>query len=720
MRKPATGVVMAAVIRPKTDAPTGSERGGLTGRIRFLAAWSVAILLAGYAYPVATVAGQDASPEEGECRFSDVPDSSVAHADVVFACQQSWFSGYPDGSFQPDRPVPPHQIATVVGRAFAAGSTRADIATFLRGDNPGDPTASAGFTDVPDTHPQAEDIDYAVERSWFRGYPDGSFRPDQAITAAQITTVLQRAFPTGSTRAQLAAFMRNGRQALPWTSKIAYSAPVYNSLGKLAARELLVAGVGGSDTRKISDDVGQWEWSPDGRQITYSAVVRNSRGSNTGNYEWWVANADGTEPRKITNKGENRKWPPNGRRITYRQGDDELWVVSADGTEPLLLTDNSRRGNWEWSPDGNRIAYETNGRETCCPRRNRVELWVAGDDGTDPRLLTNDVWHWEQWWRRGNWEWSPDGMWITYETDSHELWVASADGMNSHMLTDNLSDGNWVSIGGNWEWSPNSEWIVYRRGVRIEEDYYAYRRGGYELWVASADSTNTRLLTDYRCCEKDWRDREWSPDGEWIAYRRGDDLWVEGADGTNPRKVTNNGRDFWRWSPNSEWIEHRRGDDEWWLESADGTDARRVNWAGGRRWSPDGEWIAVKRGNGELWLEKADGTDAHNLTNNWSGYWKWSPNSEWIAYRVGVWEFGSLVSGEWWVAGTDGTNPRNLGSDSTDGGWMGLERWEWSQDGERFAYEMDNGDLWVAGIDDTKVRKLTDDVGPWAWQPMES
>ena len=692
---------MAAVTRPKTDAPTGSERGGLTGRIRFLAAWSVVIVLAGYAYPVSTVADQDASPEEGECRFSDMPDSSVAHADVVFACQQGWFSGYPDGSFQPDRPVPAHQIATVVGRAFAAGSTRADIATFLRGGNPGDPAASAGFTDVPDTHPQAGDIDYAVERSWFRGYPDGSFRPDQTITAAQITTVLQRAFPTGSTRAQLAAFMRNGRQALPWTSKIAYSAPVYNSLGKLAARELLVAGVGGSDTRKISDDVGRWEWSPDGRQITYSAVVRNSRGSNTGNYELWVTRADGTDPRRLTNNSRKGgwKWSPDGRQITYRQGDDELWVASTDGTEPRKITDNSRRlvdrewspnskwiaygrgddelwvasangtdprkltnnrrGYWEWSPDGNRIAYETDGREICCPRRSRVELWVAGADGMEPHILTDEVWYWEQWGRRGNWKWSPDGMRITYETDSHELWVARADGTDPHMLTDNLSRYNW-------EWSPNSEWIAYRRGV-----YNAYRRDDYELWVAGADGTNPRLLTnDVRPWEYEWRDREWSPDGEWIAYRRGDDLWVERADGTNPRKVTNNGRGLWGWSQNGERISYSRGDNERWLENADGTNPHKVTWTGGRKWSPDGEWIAYRRGIGELWLESADSLDSRYLTNDSDGLrnGKWSPNSEWFAYRVPVWEFGSRVGGEWWVAGTDGTNPRKIGSDGTDGG----------------------------------------------------
>ena len=37
------------------------------------------------------------------------------------------------------------------------------------------------FSDVPDDHPQADDIAYAVEQGWFQGYPDGTFKPDRAL-----------------------------------------------------------------------------------------------------------------------------------------------------------------------------------------------------------------------------------------------------------------------------------------------------------------------------------------------------------------------------------------------------------------------------------------------------------------------------------------------------------------------------------------------------------
>ena len=70
------------------------------------------------------------------------------------------------------------------------------------------------FTDVPQEHPQRVDIEYAVAQNWFLGYTDGTFKPDREITAEQITTVIQRAFPDGATRGDMAVFMRAGNQAL--------------------------------------------------------------------------------------------------------------------------------------------------------------------------------------------------------------------------------------------------------------------------------------------------------------------------------------------------------------------------------------------------------------------------------------------------------------------------------------------------------------------------
>jgi len=84
--------------------------------------------------------------------------------------------------------------------------------------------AQSRFSDVPDHHRQAADIEYAAAQGWFQGYEDGTFRPDRMISAKNALKVLNRAFPDGVTRADLATILRAGQDALaprdayPWYS----------------------------------------------------------------------------------------------------------------------------------------------------------------------------------------------------------------------------------------------------------------------------------------------------------------------------------------------------------------------------------------------------------------------------------------------------------------------------------------------------------------------
>lgn len=74
--------------------------------------------------------------------------------------------------------------------------------------------AAHTFSDVPDDHPQAGDIAYAVEKGWFVGYDDGTFRPDNKLIDRHVVIVFRRAFPEGVTRADLATILRAGDQVL--------------------------------------------------------------------------------------------------------------------------------------------------------------------------------------------------------------------------------------------------------------------------------------------------------------------------------------------------------------------------------------------------------------------------------------------------------------------------------------------------------------------------
>lgn len=74
--------------------------------------------------------------------------------------------------------------------------------------------ATHSFSDVPDDHPQAGDIAYAVQKGWFQGYDDGTFRPDNTLIDRHVVVVFRRAFPQGVTRADLATILRAGDQVL--------------------------------------------------------------------------------------------------------------------------------------------------------------------------------------------------------------------------------------------------------------------------------------------------------------------------------------------------------------------------------------------------------------------------------------------------------------------------------------------------------------------------
>ncbi|MGI5891237.1 MAG: S-layer homology domain-containing protein [Bacillota bacterium] len=71
--------------------------------------------------------------------------------------------------------------------------TRAQLAVFLqRVKDP--PSATLSFPDVSSTHWAAQAIASAKEQGWLAGYADGTFRPNQQLTRAEMAAVLVRAF----------------------------------------------------------------------------------------------------------------------------------------------------------------------------------------------------------------------------------------------------------------------------------------------------------------------------------------------------------------------------------------------------------------------------------------------------------------------------------------------------------------------------------------------
>lgn len=88
---------------------------------------------------------------------------------------RSYISGYPDGSFGADRPI-----------------TRAEVAAIMTRIDSGAASAENSFPDVTATDWYASSVSYVSGQGVMGGYPDGTFRPNEAITRAEVASLLQR------------------------------------------------------------------------------------------------------------------------------------------------------------------------------------------------------------------------------------------------------------------------------------------------------------------------------------------------------------------------------------------------------------------------------------------------------------------------------------------------------------------------------------------------
>ena len=106
--------------------------------------------------------------------FSDVAKSHWAANYIGYMQQFGIITGYADGSFRPD--------ASVTRAEFAAIASRFERLT----------EGTKSFSDVPSSHWAAKYINFAATRGWVNGYADGTFKPNNSITRAEVAAVTCR------------------------------------------------------------------------------------------------------------------------------------------------------------------------------------------------------------------------------------------------------------------------------------------------------------------------------------------------------------------------------------------------------------------------------------------------------------------------------------------------------------------------------------------------
>lgn len=108
-----------------------------------------------------------------DCDFTDVAGGAWYANTVATLSNAGILAGYPDGSFRPNDPI--------TRAEFAAIATRFDDLA----------AAESTFTDI-DGHWAEDAINAAYGAGWVGGYPDGTFRPNNNITRAEVMSLVNR------------------------------------------------------------------------------------------------------------------------------------------------------------------------------------------------------------------------------------------------------------------------------------------------------------------------------------------------------------------------------------------------------------------------------------------------------------------------------------------------------------------------------------------------
>jgi TolB protein len=299
-------------------------------------------------------------------------------------------------------------------------------------------------------------------------------RSAAVVTLVALVGVALFALLGRSAQSQTASPALSARSSLPAvtaTSKIAFiSEPPRGGY----AGDLYVMNADGSGKRKLSPAFGDMRWSPDGQKIAFSAWSDDGPWSDL-----YVMNADGSGQQRLTSDRRwdgAPTWSPDGRAIAYTSGTD-IYVVNADGSDRRTLAPNARGVALAWSPLGDKIAFVSE-------RDGDMEIHVINPEGSEQRRLTRNT-------VRDSYPvWSPDGRRIAFESN-WQVWVMNADGSGQRRLTRNGAR-NFAPA-----WSPDGRRIAFERRVGREKYGGCSgcgRASTFQVYVMNADGSGARML----------------------------------------------------------------------------------------------------------------------------------------------------------------------------------------------------------------------------------
>jgi TolB protein len=285
----------------------------------------------------------------------------------------------------------------------------------------------------------------------------------------------------------------------------------------------------------------------------------------------------------------------------------EIYLMDGDGTNLRRLTENTYSDGFPaLSPDGRRIAFDSNRRRVEGEPLNTSDVFVMNADGTAQTFLT----------RGSSATWSPEGQRIAFHssasgtgqpinslpgaaTTDSDIFVMNVDNVLKNRAHPKNITNNQAAIDDDPDWSPRGPQIVFTsHAITDNTDNHVTA----EIYLIDADGTGkpTRLTNN----AEEERAPSWSPDGRRIVFccRRGGpdfEICVMNADGSGQVQLTDNtiGDLTPSWSADgTKIVFHRRvggrGQFQLILINADGTGEKQLTFPPGLNAFPN--WGEVR------------------------------------------------------------------------------------------------------------------------------
>ena len=247
----------------------------------------------------------------------------------------------------------------------------------------------------------------------------------------------------------------------------------------------------------------------------------------TGDYEVYAIRPDGTGEQRLTNdaaRDRGPSWSPDGGRLAFQSDragvGDDIWIINADGSGAERLTSDPSSVLPGWTLGPSRVSFSSN-------HEGNFEIYTVNPNGSETNRLTND----------SNRDlapnWSPSGDRLVFQSDrasppTFEIWTVGSDGSNPQRLTTTGAGELTPS------YSPDGTLIAFasdRDGAGIRE-----------IYVMNANGSNQERLTTFGARTTD---PTWSPDGTRIAFQSDTDgdfeIYVIDLSTRAVEQITNNG-----------------------------------------------------------------------------------------------------------------------------------------------------------------------------------